>query len=75
MGETETALDVVAKELSGEGEWARLEASIVLDELEEAARPALAALQGGLKDQPNKYIIRVANKAVNDLLGTNHKVP
>ncbi|MDF1861751.1 MAG: sulfatase-like hydrolase/transferase [Verrucomicrobiales bacterium] len=75
MDRTEPALDVVAKELSGEGEWARLEASIVLDELEEVARPALAALQGGLIDQPNKYIIRVSNKAVNDLLGTHKKVP
>jgi len=75
MGETEPALQVVADEVSGEGEWARLEAAIVLDELDEVARPALGALQAGLEDQPNKYIIRVANKAVNDLLGTQNAVP
>lgn len=75
MGETEPALEVVADELSGDGEWARLEAAIVLDELDEVARPVLESLQAGLVDQPNKYIIRVANKAVNDLLGTSHAVP
>ena len=75
MGETEFALDVLAGELSGDNEWARLEAAIVLDELDEVARPELEALQGALEDQPNKYIVRVANRAVNDLLGTENKVP
>lgn len=75
MGKTEPALAVVAEEMKGTGQWARLEASIVLDELDETARPALEALQGGLVDQPNKYIVRVSNKAVNDLLGTENKVP
>ncbi|MEM7012720.1 MAG: hypothetical protein AAF585_14685 [Verrucomicrobiota bacterium] len=52
-----------------------LHAAIALDEIEEDARPALPALKAALKKQPNKYIIRVANKAVNDLLGTNNTVP
>ena len=43
--------------------------------MDEQARPALQALQEALVDQPNKYIIRVANRAVNELLGTNHQVP
>ena len=46
-----------------------------LDEIEEMARPALPVMKKALKDQPNKYIIRVANRAVNDLLGTENKVP
>jgi hypothetical protein len=75
MGKPDPALSVVAKEMEGDGEWARLEASIVLDELDEIARPALKALQTGLVNQPNKYIVRVSNKAVNDLLGTENKVP
>jgi hypothetical protein len=32
-------------------------------------------MKAGLKEQPNKYIIRVLNKAVNDLDGTDHRVP
>lgn len=75
MGTTDPALSVVAEEMKGEGQWARLEASIVLDELDEVARPVLDALQEGLKKQPNKYIVRVSNKAVNDLLGTSNRVP
>ncbi len=75
MGDAPDALKVVAGEMQGDNEWARLEAAIVLDELDETARPALESLQAGLEDQPNKYITRVSNKAVNDLLGTENKVP
>ncbi|MEM7601003.1 MAG: HEAT repeat domain-containing protein, partial [Verrucomicrobiota bacterium] len=75
MGEVEPALKVVAEEMEGKGEWARLEAAIVLDELDEIARPVLGALQAGLEEQPNIYIVRVSNKAVNDLLGTENRVP
>jgi uncharacterized sulfatase len=73
-GNPDLGLPVLVKELESDNQWARLEAAIVLDELDEQARPALAALQGALKKQPNKYIVRVANKAVNDLLGTDNKV-
>lgn len=75
MGITEKALPLLGRELSGDLEWARLEASIALDYLEEAARPVLPELKKALKNQPNKYIIRVANRAVNDLEGTEAKVP
>lgn len=75
MGHEKTGVPVLAQELSGSQEWARLQAAIALDELDETGRPALAELQGALKNQPNKYIIRVANKAVNDLLGTSNTVP
>jgi uncharacterized sulfatase len=69
------ALDELAKSLESPEEWSRLHAAIALDEADEQARPALPALQKALKNQPNKYIIRVTNKAVNDLLGTHKQVP
>lgn len=75
LGEVEAGIPVLAKELGGERQWARLQAAIALDELGETARPAVPALQGALKNQPNKYIVRVANKALNDLLGTSNSVP
>ncbi|MEM7145600.1 MAG: sulfatase-like hydrolase/transferase [Verrucomicrobiota bacterium] len=75
MGDLATGLPVLASHLESEYEWARLQAAIDLDELDEAARPALSSLKNALKDQPNKYIIRVANKAVNDLEGTQNTVP
>lgn len=74
-GQAKEGLPVLEAELAGDNQWARLEAAIVLDELDEIARPSLKALQAGLVDQPNKYIVRVCNRAVNDLLGTNKAVP
>ena len=46
-----------------------------LDEAGDVARPALPDLKQALEDQPNKYIVRVANKAANDLEGTENAVP
>jgi hypothetical protein len=40
----------------------------------EKARPAIAALRKALDDQYNKYVVRVANRALNQLEGTNNKV-
>ena len=75
MGLTSKGLALLEKRLSDKNEWARLESSIVLDELDDVARPVLTTMKVGLKEQPNKYIIRVLNKAVNDLEGTDNKVP
>jgi arylsulfatase A-like enzyme len=74
MGKTDPALERLGAELSGDKQWARLQAAIALDYLDEAARPVLPQLQAALKKQPNKYIVRVANRAVNDLLGTENTV-
>lgn len=75
QGSLDRGLPVLENELKSKHEWGRLAAAIALDELDEGARPSLPALQAALENQPNKYIVRVANKAVNDLLGTNHRVP
>jgi uncharacterized sulfatase len=75
MSKPERALPVLKAELAGEHQWARLQAAIVLDEIGEMARPAEDALKKALSDQPNKYITRVANRALNDLNGTNNTVP
>lgn len=75
LGEVDAALGVLQNELQSDHQWGRLAAAIVLDEMNEQARPAIGALEGALQDQPNKYIVRVANRAINELNGTNHKVP
>ena len=74
MGKPEHALPVLQAELQGEHQWARLRAAIVLDEAGGAARPLIPDLQRCLEGQPNKYITRVANRALNVLLGTNNQV-
>jgi uncharacterized sulfatase len=75
LGEAGEALPVLTGELKSPQEWARLSAAIVLDRIGEQARPATAALREALKDRKNKYVVRVANHALNALLGTSSKVP
>ncbi len=75
MDDAEPALPVLTRELASDEEWVRLNAAIVLDEIDEQARPAIPALQTALKDRQNKYVVRVANRALNQLLGTQNTVP
>jgi uncharacterized sulfatase len=75
IGEPAEGLKMLASELESDQQWTRLHAAIALDEIDVQARPVIDALRKGLKDQPNKYIIRVCNKALNDLEGTNNQVP
>jgi uncharacterized sulfatase len=80
MGEPEIALPVLVDVLDNGSQWARVHASIVLDEMDEQARPVLDAMQrnkayrkGMVAD--GKYTVRVLNRALNELMGTNHVVP
>lgn len=75
MEEPEAAVPLLIDELASHEQWTRLHAAIALDEASDVARPAEAALERALTDQPNKYIVRVANKALNDLRGTANTVP
>jgi len=61
-------------ELSSPHEWVRLHAALALDGIGEKARPAVPALKEALKDTHNKYVVRVANHALNELLGTSRRV-
>ncbi len=73
-GPSDAALNILRNELQSPHEWIRLHAAIALDEAGENARPALHELQASLQDRENKYVVRVANHAVNELLGTNNEV-
>ena len=75
LGNPTAAIKVLQQELVSEHQWGRLAAAIVLDEMDDEAKSATDALQDALKDQPNKYIVRVANRALNEMQGTNNQVP
>ena len=75
MNHPEEALPVLVQQLSSQHEWVRLNAAIVLDEIDEQARPVIKDLQAALKDKQNKYVVRVANRALNELLQTSNTVP
>ncbi len=74
MERCEVAIKVLQQALRSDQEWERLHAAIVLDEMGEQARPAIPALQQVMNDK-NKYVVRVANRALNQLLGATHVVP
>jgi len=71
---TEAAMGVLRNELQSPREWVRLQAALAFDAIGEKARPAISLLQEALKDTDNKYVVRVANHAVNVLLGTDNEV-
>ena len=74
------ALPVLTDVLANGSQWERLHSIIVLDEMDEMARPVLAEMKDALNYRDNmvargKYTVRVANRAINELLGTENRVP
>ena len=74
MDKPDPAVPVLVDTLRGPHPWGRLQAAIVLGGIGPQARPAENALKEALTDQPNKYITRVANRALNVMNGTNNAV-
>ena len=67
-------VNTLMKELNSDDEWVRLLAAQVLDEIGENARPAENELQQRIEEDQNKYVVRVANRALNVINGTSNKV-
>ena len=70
LGSPDEAVGVLVGELQSEHQWVRLSAALALDAIGETARPAVPALHQALADKENKYVVRVANHALNVLEGT-----
>ena len=75
LDKTSEALPVLTEALRHEDEWVRLYAAQVLDEMDEQGRRAVPDLYEALGDSVNKYVVRVANRALNELEGTSRTVP
>ncbi len=71
--QTDAGLAVLTNGLKHDNDWVRLLAAQVLDEMGEQARPTIGDLQGVMQDE-NKYVVRVANHALNLLLETENVV-
>ena len=74
MNNPQKALPILIEAMNSPHQWGRLQAAIVLDEIGEMARPAEDTLKKALTKQPNKYITRVANRALNVMNNTNDTV-
>jgi len=80
MGMPAKALPVLIAELTNGTQWERLHAANSLDEIDEQARPVIDQMKVGLEYQKGfnsngKYRVRVTNRALNELNGTNNTVP
>ncbi len=79
LGKPVDALPVLTSVLANGEQWERLHAAIVLDEIDEQARPVIDALRKARQPRKElyaggKYTVRVVNRALNQLEGTNHAV-
>lgn len=79
LGDPEDALPVLTEVLAHGGQWERLYAANVLDEIDEQARPVLRQMHAALQPrddlvQRGKYTVRVINRALNQLEGTQREV-
>lgn len=72
---SEKSFEVLKNEIQSQDEWTRLLTAQVLDEIDEKAKPLESQLQKVIdKNDTNKYVIRVANRALNELNKTNNVV-
>ncbi|MCH2610292.1 MAG: sulfatase-like hydrolase/transferase [Pirellulales bacterium] len=80
MSKPSAALECLTEVLTIGAQWERLHAAIVLDEVDDQAIPVLAEMKAALKPRPDlyangKYVVRVLNRAINQLEGTSNTVP
>lgn len=80
MGQVDSALPSLVQELHGDRQWVRLNAAVALDEIDGEAEPVLSDLKQSLQPRAEllhrgKYVVRVVNRALNELLGTHNEVP
>lgn len=68
MEQLQHGLPVLISELASPVPWIRLHAAIALDELDERAASATAALEAAYHDRENPYVARVAERALQTLL-------
>ena len=73
-GDFDKTVKLLRIELDSDDEWVRLLAAQVLDEIGDNAKPAIKELQKRIDNDRNKYVSRIANHAVNLMLGTNNEV-
>ena len=80
LGKPSKALPVLVEVLRDGEQWERLHAAIVLDEIDQLANPVKEAMRAALQPREDlyaagKYVVRVLNRALNQLEGTENIAP
>ena len=78
--QTDGALPTLVHELHHGKQWERLHAAIVLDQIGKKAEAVIPEMHKALKPRPDlyaggKYVVRVINRALNQLENTSREVP
>jgi hypothetical protein len=71
---SENVINKLYEGLSAENEWTRLQSALVIDDFDYAVQKLEKESKNLIKTDPNKYVVRVLNHAVNVLNGTENKV-
>ena len=71
---TKNILKKIAEGLAADNEWTRLQSALVTDDFNYAIQNLESESKNLVKNDPNKYVVRVLNHALNALNGTNNKV-
>jgi uncharacterized sulfatase len=80
IGKPDAALATLVDVLDNGSQWARVHAANVLDEIDDQAKPVIDGMKRNNAYRKGfvangKYTVRVLNRALNELLGTNNTVP
>lgn len=80
FNQADIALPTLVHELHHGQQWERLHAAIVLDQIGNQAEPVIPEMHKALKPRPDlyargKYVVRVINRALNQLENTSRVVP
>lgn len=67
-------IKILAEGLEAENEWTRLQTALVLDDFETALKQLVPAAKKSIKQDYNKYVVRVLNRGLNKLYGTSNTV-
>jgi len=67
-------IKILAEGLEAENEWTRLQTALVLDDFQTALKQLVPAAKKSIKQDYNKYVVRVLNRGLNKLYGTSNTV-
>ena len=65
---------VLAQGLKDQNEWTRLQTALVLDDFKKPLEAMEKEAKALIKNDYNKYVARVLNRALNKRYGTSNKV-
>mgnify|MGYP003305024342 CR=1 FL=1 len=70
--QTDSVIEKLAEGLDNDNEWTRLQSALIIDDFSFAVRNLEKKSKEMIKNDPNKYVVRVLNHALNIYNGTDN---